>query len=220
MILGFDFMSSKINERGSSAAAISLDYNIYMSSDQAMALKQRRSSNAKGRERLHIMHSCIRQASFKRSVQNSPCKSSGHMSCQAQCSGLACTQQVGVMSLERIKFCRFGMPGTTPKLPANILGLSSIQIVRILMMRMLRLFDMTPHFIEAVLQSDSRESTSVRLEPHMHRALNLSLIFLFDPNDNLATTACLHPLHFSVERGQSNRPGEGYGGRCFVHNVM
>ena len=99
-------MNSKPNERGSPAATISLDDTIYMSSDLAMALKQRRSSNAKGRKRLHIIHSYIRTSQLQRSVPNSPYNTSGHASCQAQCFSLACTQQVGVTSLNASGFAR------------------------------------------------------------------------------------------------------------------
>ena len=104
VILEFHFMNSKPNERASSAAAISLEYTIYISSDLAMALKQRQSSYAKGRKRLHIIHSYIRTSQLQRSVPNSPYNTSGHASRQAQCFELACTQQVGVMSLNASSF--------------------------------------------------------------------------------------------------------------------
>ena len=104
VVLEFHFMNSKPNERASSAAAISLDHTISMSSDLAMALKQRQSSYAKGRKRLHIIHACIRTSQLQRSVPNSPYKTSDHVSRQAHCFELACTQQVGVMSLNASSF--------------------------------------------------------------------------------------------------------------------
>ena len=122
VILEFHFMNSKPNERASSAAAISLDHTIYMSSDLAMALKQRRSSNARDRKLLQIIHACIRTSQLQRSVPNSPYKTSGHMSYQAQCLGLACTQQGGVMSLNSSNSADFECQEPLPSSPRMFLG--------------------------------------------------------------------------------------------------
>ena len=104
VILSFDFMNSISNEHGSSAAAASLDHTICMSSNLAMSLEQCRNPNTKDKECLQIIHSCIRTSQFQRSIPNTPYKTSGHMSRQAQSFDLACTQQVGVMSLKASSF--------------------------------------------------------------------------------------------------------------------